>query len=685
MKFVESSDTEAHGMRTKIRFSSFAVLIVGIISLGIFLRLLFAFSFNHVFDSFNILAIAKSEGVTGSALDAYLAIRENSKHETQLFGKLYYQMIGGYMRLLDAVKLLNFAELFNGPSGYLSGLGVRGPAHHELFFIKTFQFIFDGVFLLFFMLAIRLLHKDNEKRMMVAGALFWAINPYMIYPSYVPFQSDIPMVACLMAGIYIGLKARLTTNTRIHLLLLGLMSIFFALGAIIKQVPLLFIIPLLLLVSKSMKSGLVGMGVFGVSYQLFSQPWSADAHLYKSLFLLSPESIALLKFNLNSASVFLVLYGIFTAGVLRFLPTLRSSHKNILTVVVLLFAIIYLSEDVNYLYAQFNSWIMPFLFLLMLQNRSFAVFMLAPVIGFYRWIVIDNGATTGSLWITFGKPLADIPSTDVILKQLASPFLVHTGINSLLIFGYVLLVIIILRPHVAIIPPKGMKIALVPISLFVIYVSYFFVDYRYKANHVRLTDFGYLNTQEEKLSERPIEFQVSNPSKERITALDIPIRRASLGRIDQTIVTVYDENGDVLSKGRVQDLSLPPEFEDFYIHLDQPVSAGTFRMTIAKEFGFNDVFIKTAGSQGSPPDLEQSYMHYDAFYRDNMLKMEFEGKVPVIQLRGSYGINHMIENVQFHARRHPTAYVLIAGMMMISFLGTLPMAWNRGAILRKYL
>ena len=57
-------------------------LLLGLIFLGISLRLIFAFSFNHVFDFFNILVITKSEVDTNSALESFFVIKNVTQHET---------------------------------------------------------------------------------------------------------------------------------------------------------------------------------------------------------------------------------------------------------------------------------------------------------------------------------------------------------------------------------------------------------------------------------------------------------------------------------------------------------------------------------------------------------------------------------------------------------------------------
>ncbi|KKQ38136.1 MAG: hypothetical protein US54_C0017G0002 [Candidatus Roizmanbacteria bacterium GW2011_GWA2_37_7] len=427
-----------------IRFIQKHLLFISIIAFGIGLRLFFAFSFNHLFDYFNILVLAKSTADTNSLLEGFFVLKNAIQHESQLFGKIYYQVIAVWLYFLDAIKIIDLSFIFdtkpyNPEAPYMSGFSHWGPLHYQATAIKLIQFLYEGIFLFFFLSTLRLIKKHSYNSLLI-GALFWALNPFMIYATYVPFQSDLAMTTFLLGGVYFALKILINKEKRLTSKNLILMSICFAIGAIIKQVPILFIVPFLIIIAPTFLSFLLNAGIFALAYFVISQPFSADSVLMKTFFLTSDESTALFNFTLNNASIVIIAYCLAVLLIFLFRNKIRENPFNIIRISIILLSIVYISEDLSFLYAQFNIWIMPFLIIMAFLDPIYAVFLLVPILGFYRWIIIDNGSMTGSMWLTYGAPLDKIPSFESLLNNVLQPKLIHRFINSLFILGHSLII-----------------------------------------------------------------------------------------------------------------------------------------------------------------------------------------------------------------------------------------------------
>jgi len=646
-------------------------VIFAFLGCGIFIRLIFAFSFNHTFDFFNIIAIVKSEAETDSSLPAFFAIKQVHQHDTQLFGKIYYQFLGLWFRFLDVIGLINLqyifgSEPFNGTAGYMSGFGKWGPQHYQLVSIKMIQFFFETLFLGFFLGIVKIIVPKSIGAIR-ASVAFWAFTPFLIYPSFVPFQSDLAMTAFLLGGIFFGLKAYGEKDEKKAVLFIVLMSCMFAVGAIIKQVPLLFVIPFAIVISRNWKMGIASLLGFGLSYYLISQPWSHDAKLYKQLFLLSTESTALFHFTLNGASIFLVLYLCIVVGVVAYRQKIQEHSINIIKLAALILAVIYISEDIGYLYAQFTLWILPILFLLTLKDRIYSVFFLAPILGFYRWIIIDNGASVGSMGITFGKALEAIPSFEYVLQQFFSYSLIHTAINSAFIGLFILLIVVLTGKRIHLPWIEYVTPGRVVTALFGIYLLFFLFDYSQRGSIVQITTNVYSETRSSFLTKNPLEFTVQNPQARAVTGIDVSIMSKKKITGDTILLVVLDKKGVKVDSIEVNKFTLPESFDEVLFKFHKPIRAQEFTVHISDPFEQNDVSIQSAGVFNAK--YQAPYQDYDQFYKNNKTHISFGDQIIVSNVRGRYELADMIDNVKYHISQKPSFYIaygILLGLLFIA-------------------
>ncbi len=363
-------------MKVKVFFHNRRKLISFVI-LGIIVRLIFAILFTHSFDFFNILVLIKSVADTGNIVEGFFVVKKIMSLDIQLYGKIYYQLAAVWLNILDFLKIIDIRYIFDNKGyteaeSYLSGFGQWSPPLYQLTSIKLFQFIYDFIFLFYFIKIATLIFGPKYNKYLV---LFWALNLPMIYVGYAMFQSDLAMVAFLIGGIYYAIIAS-KENSKIMSRSILLMLVFFAIGAVIKQVPILFVIPFLMVISRSVKSFMISSVFFGFCYVLLSQSYLKDGALMKQFFLNSEESLALFHFRLNDVPIFLVLYLLFTIGVYIFRTHIQTNNFHIITISTILLLIVFISEDMRYFFVQFSIWIIPFLALLTIKDFRFRTFLL---------------------------------------------------------------------------------------------------------------------------------------------------------------------------------------------------------------------------------------------------------------------------------------------------------------------
>lgn len=649
-------------------------LVISIISFGVGIRLFFAFSFNHLFDYFNILVLSKSVADTNSLLEGFFVLKNAINHESQLFGKIYYQVIAAWLYLLDAIKVVDIDFIFDTKpydpkTPYMSGFGQWGPLHYQITAIKLIQFLYEGIFLFFFLSTIRLI-KRHSYNALIIGALFWTLNPFMIYATYVPFQSDLAMTSFLLGGVYFGIKILSKKEKRITSKEMIMMSACFAIGAIIKQVPILFIIPFLILLTPSVKSFFLNSAIFAAFYYVISQPFSSDTLLMKTFFLTSEESTALFNFTLNNASFMIMIYGL--ALILIFInrTTIRKNPFNLLRITIILLSMIYISEDIPFLYAQFNIWIMPFLILMAFLDPIFAVFLLVPIIGFYRWIIIDNGAMTGSMMLTFGSALDNIPSFESLLNAVLQPKLIHRFINSFFILGHAIIIYYSIKywNNSKVFITK-LPLIWIPIIIVSIYICFFTYDFLVRSNLAQVTNFKYFDTHDQLMTTAPITFTVRNNNRRAISGIEIALMRKSIQKSDFVVLEAFDEKGSVLVHKEVNDYTIPNGFGEFYIPFGNNLKNKKIKIQISKKYGQNQILIQQADTSSYESSYERYYGHYDSFYDSKPVTLSFPNEMYKVNVLGKYSLGDMFMNFKNHFYQRPIFYYVYLTLTFVTLLG----------------
>lgn len=658
-------------------FSKKFISLLAIVCLGIGIRLVFAFSFNHIFDYFNILVLSKSAADTNSLLEGFFVIKNGIQHSTQLFGKIYYQIVALWLYILDFLKLTDLRYIFDikrydPHTPYMAGFTHWGPLHYQLTLIKLIQFLYEGVFLFFFLSIIRLI-KNNSFKAVLIGTLFWAINPFLIYPAYVPFQSDLAMTTFLIGGVYFAIRSYAEKKPSITSKNLIFMSLCFAIGALMKQVPILFILPFLIILTRKLSAFLANSGIFFLFYVLISQPFAQDSVLMKTFFLTSEESTALFNFSLNSASVAVVGYVIILLLIIVKRKIIRQSPIYLLQISLILLSFIYISEDISYLYAQFNLWIMPFIMILAFINPLYSLFLLVPIFGFYRWIIIDNGAMTGSMWVTYGAALDRTPPFDSILSNFLQPKLIHRMINSLFLVGHGLIIFYSIKNwgvrNKTQIP---ISLAYIPLILLSLYGAFFIFDFSYRSHLSLVTNIKHYDLHDEKLIKNPVRIIVDNPNNRTITGIQISIMQKNIHKNDYVVVETFDHKGNRLSRSETNDFTLPNGFSDFIIPFGKGVNNKQIIIKIGKKYGQNEVYIQSSDTMKFESSVERDYGAYDAFYDTEPVKMRFPGLQYKVNITGQYTFNDMFMNVANHYLYRPKFYVLfIATTITLLLFGSL--------------
>ena len=170
--------------------------------LGIGLRLIYSLFFTQMVDFINILALVRSVAETGNLIDGFTALKRIG-FEVQLYGKIFYQVLGFWLIFLDKIKLLHIPFLLDTkPLGnihsYLIGLWQWSPPLYQLVAIKQIQFVWDIIFGFFTYLSAKMINK----KLAPLAIAFWAFNPYFMMINYAFLMPDILMMGCLIAGSY---------------------------------------------------------------------------------------------------------------------------------------------------------------------------------------------------------------------------------------------------------------------------------------------------------------------------------------------------------------------------------------------------------------------------------------------------------------------------------------------------
>ncbi|MCL4386686.1 MAG: hypothetical protein M1326_10320 [Cyanobacteria bacterium] len=513
-----------------IRYISKNRKIISLILIGVVFRLLFSLFFTHIFDFRNILALVKSVADTGGITAGFFVLKK-SGFEIQLYGKIYYQIAALWLFILDKLKLIDIRYLFDigaykNFSSYMVGLYQWDPPLYQFVSIKLIQFFYDFVFLYFFYkLALEIKIKNTSLVL-----LLWAINPFLVFAPYAMFQSDLAMLAFLTGGIYFAVKSLNNIQNKTKYILLSLFCL--AIGAVIKQVPILFLPVVLIIFSETIISFILYLLFFLFAYVIISQPWSSDASFIKQFFLQSKESLALFNFQLNGVSIFLLSYCILIFFILINKNKIRLNSYFLVHISILIIGLILITENSDFLFPQFNIWIIPFLILIALLDHKYSIFIAAPIIGFLKRSMIDNDFLSGALSTSFGKQLSHLPRSELILLQLFNPTLINIFLNTLIIATYLLLFVLIIGTFL-----KSSKLNAflakyeiyfqkyyksILILFFLSYFVFLFPQYSVKSKYVILNTGSYedINTPIY-LKNQKISLVISNPNLLTINGLKI--------------------------------------------------------------------------------------------------------------------------------------------------------------------
>ncbi len=623
--------------------------------LGILHRLVFLLFINHMFDFRNILALVKSVVDTGDLSAGFYTVKKAGL-EIQLYGKIYYQLAAIWLILLEKLKILNISSLSN-PFQW-------NPLFYQIILIKLFQFFYDFI-LLFFMYKLGEILEIKNKSLVI---FFWAINSFMVFPAYAMFQSDLAMMAFMTGGIYFAVKSLKDSNNNVKFKLASLF--LFALGAVIKQTPILIVPFTIILFSNSIVSFILYSSSFTLFYLILSQPWSADALLMRQFFLNSKESMALFNFQLNSVPVFLFLY--FSLLFLLFFKGKGFFQKPfsffLLTIIILV--TVYISESADLFFPQFTIWIMPLLTLLILLKPEYTIFMLAPVIGFFKRSMIDNDFLAGSLSSSFSSSLSDLPKYEVLSKTFINPILLDYLLNTFVVLLYFYLFILLLRelkifffqinsPFLNFIQQNYKKI------LIVIFLSYYVLlslDFIIKSNLIVLN-----NNKNQEISEKispaknPISINIYNPERITVNALEFKVLRKNNNVLDNIIFKFTDlKTNKIIYEQKYSDYFFPTTEGVITVFLNKGINNEEFALNISEEFNKDDVFfnkVRLIKNSNAKKDL------LTINYKDNPFQITLRGNLPYNLLLANY-----LENITKQPKFFAIYYFFVSGCTCSIFI-----------------
>lgn len=644
-------------------------LIFQLLLLGLIVRLLFMFFFNSTFDFFNILAISKSVSDTGNLTDGFFVLKRNGL-EVQLYGKLYYQLTALWLKILEAVKVLDIRYLFDtkayqGAADYMVGLFHWGPPLYQLISIKFLQLFYDGIFVYSLYNIAKLINEKYSKSIL----LFWAIVPFLMIVPYSVFQSDFTMLTFLTAGTYLWMKELSQPNSKP--VTVGKVStiILFALGAVIKQVPIVFLPLVIISFSRNIVTSVFYTLISLLAYLVIRQPWAADATLIQQFSLLSTESTAIFSFRLNGTSIFLFLYLLITLAVFLYRKSIFSDPKKVIYIIALLLAAIYLTEDSTLLFPQFNLWIIPFLALLTLIRKEYGLLLLAPIFGFFKRLMIGVDLS-GLLNPTFGYGFNHLLDYKDLIR-FASQDLLGTALTSFMAFLYICLAVLVLGDLFDIKSfenirekLKVFKFSLIQIAVTITlgYYALFAIDMIVKTRVTLLPSPNYQMTSKLALSKKPIEVNVTNSERQTINGLELPAHRASLSYPDYTVFKFLDDKNNELFTQKVSDFTFPKLSDEmFNIPLNKPINNSRFKVLIYKEHNYNTIYFNSVKFTG---DVMGGSIYNNP--KDSaVLKLEFPKETFAINFRGQYGWNQIVQGVSYHLKSKPKFFIAYFSLIAI--------------------
>ncbi|OGK56901.1 hypothetical protein A3J15_00690 [Candidatus Roizmanbacteria bacterium RIFCSPLOWO2_02_FULL_38_10] len=635
-------------------------VIIIIILVGVIHRLIFALLFNHMFDFGSILALIKSVADTGDITAGFIVLKNNNIL-SQFFGKLFYQLGALWLYFLQFMHILDIRYIFDikpyqNIESYMVGFNAWNPPLYQLIAIKLSQFFYDFIFLFFLVKIAKLI--DIKKISLIF--LFWAINPFMVFVSYAMYQSDLLMLVFFMGGVYFALRS-LTDISNKNLKFKILAILFFSAGAVIKQVPILVIPFIIIIFSQSFLSFIGYAVIFIFFYQFLSQPWSMDYVLQRTFFLSSRESLAIFNFQLNGVSIFLFIYLSILFFILNRRELIIKKPFNLLILITLTLCGLYISENPELLYVNFNTWIMPFIILIALKDPKYSLLLFAPIIGFFKRNLIDNTFLSGALSETLGPSFIGSPSYLKLLQYTISPVLVGLLLNSIMIVIYIIYSIVLILDLI------GKKVQFIGEMflvqnykklIFVLFMSFYLIfgiDYLIKTNYTSIKSEPIQILDERTiLRNNTIKFEIQNPNSFQLTALELSGRVTKVNNIDYLVVRLSD-NSQILSEQRVMDYQLPDTPGEMLIFFNKAVTNKKIKVEIYKLRKNNDVEIQEMKKIDQTADSGK-------FNLDGNIKIKFSSNPLYVKLYRRIDYRTVTQTLAKHLNSKPkffTAFSLI--------------------------
>ncbi len=649
--------------------------VISFLLLGILSRLVFTLFVIHSFDFFNILAIAKSVADTGLVTQGFFVTGE-----IQLYGKIYYQIMAAWMHILQFIHLIDIRYLFDTKAytlnNYMPGLFMFSPPLYVLIAIRLFQFLFDGIFLFFFYNSFKLINP----KMAPYAVLFWALNPFFMFVSFAQVQSDMAMLCFLMGGIYFCIKAYKKDSVGMDRDIIFALTLL-AVGAVIKQVPLLFIPIVLILFTKNLKQLLVYLFSTLFTYWIVYQSWEPDISLIRHFSTFSKESMALFAFNLNGVPVFLLGYLALLLAVFILKDIILRSVFHFIQIIIFLIIIIYVSESNNLLFPQFSIWIMPFLALAMLYDSFYALFFIAPVISYAKTFLFDNDFLVGSLNLTSGPQLANVPKYEEMLQNIMQPTLVLYLIQSIMVVLYLSLVLyMFLYSFRSTLLKRISNISTIftfkriILSLFILFIGFFTIDFLIRSQFVTLTSpINRPLEKKTKITTKPLQVEVFNPKSRVITAIDLKLHNEFIRHDDSIIFQFVDaDSKQILLSQKINDYIIPDTSDagkTIMFTLKNSVNSKHFFISISKETDQNDISVylieQDSGSNVVISNVFDTYLDPDV--ADNITK-KFTSTSFDISLRGKYPLMSILSTLKHNILMKRSFFLEYATLIVVLFV-----------------
>lgn len=612
---------------------------ITIFSLALLIRLTYIFLFNYLFDFLNIIILSTSVLRTGNLFQGVEKIIQDSNHITQLFGKVYYQLLSIWLFILDRIGIID-KDYF---------LRNSYPYHYQLLSIKIIQLFFELLFVIFIVLLIKenLIFFKKRLRIIIFALL---LNPFFIFSPYGMFQSDLLMITFLIVSLYFFSAYKNKKNN----FYLPFASLFLSISILIKQLPLLFIPLFLKFINKRLNNTIFLLSFLSF-YLVFSQPFSLDYLLQKKLFLTSPESMALFDFRLNNISIFLLL---FLAVIIKVFISKGEFNFLKLTInITLIICLVYLFSNNSKLFFQFSSWIFPFLILITSRDSSFTIFLLIPFISFLKFALENYAVLTPSFVASLGAPLNFSISLEEIANQYLNIDLLRIMINSLWGFILIWLAFKILNFNI---PKKlntSFSIEKITIFLLITFLLINFFDLNYRKKFTKLTMYDYQEAVSKKyLRNDPISIKINNPQSIKLTGLEMELFFEKEREDSFIEILAFDDAGRTIFEKKLPEIS-------FFDNKNSLIKIFFPRMTDNKKIFItikvnNKLSNVYYYSYNRKSQTNLGYLDiYDNFYKKSYLKLSSENNIKV-NLIGDYSWRLMFENIKENLKIKPKFYVL---------------------------